>query len=180
MNGIQKFLVSVFSSIIVIFLIWGIIFYTQHTELWSYPFETQMFYIKRYHLDLQATFNKFQYIFNGNIGSDFLKTLQSFKTSLTKFNNSGFGAVNNVMAMFNNGRYPSFSGGFQSILTAINALINPLYGMVNSVMVIGYLTVIGVQLFGVCFNVIWGFYEFIFNPVFIYVPMDSISVLLHV
>ena len=173
MNGPKKFMIAIFSSMFVLFLIWGVIFYSQHVEIFRQPPGVQNVLLREWHLDLRATFGHFQTIFKQNIGDELLKTLKSFKTTTERFNNSGFNVVNNIISAFNGGRYASYSGGFSQILTAINGLINPIYGLVNSVVVLAYISIIGMQLLGVVVNVLWGFYEFIFNPVFIHVESQG-------
>lgn len=173
MSGGKKFLTLVFSSIFILFVIWGIVFMVDHMEIYRMPINAQITYLRRYHLDLKATIGHFQQAFSGNIGRDLMNTLGSFRTTLQKFNNNQFNTVTTIISAFNNGHYPSFSGGFNSILAGLNALINPLYGIVQSTMVIAYLAIILVQLFGVIFNVVWGFYEFIFNPIFIEIPITE-------
>lgn len=178
LSGPKKFMIGIFSGIFVLFLIWGVIFYSQHSEIFRLPPGAQNVLLREYHLDLRATFGHFQTIFKQNIGDELLKTLKSFKSTTEKFNNSGFNVINNIVMMFNGGKYASYSGGFSQILTALNGLINPIYGIVNSVVVLAYISIIGIQLLGVIVNVLWGFYEFIFNPVFIYTPIESLNMLL--
>lgn len=72
---------------------------------------------------------------------------------------------NLLNAVSNNGY--SFSGGLTFLLGAVQALFNPIYAILNTVLVLGYTSVIVLELVMLFVNVIMAIYEFIFAPVFV-------------
>lgn len=167
-NGLQKIFLSIMGSIVVIFVIWTIMFFVNENP------NPNM--IQYYHLDLQATFRKLNLFWFDDENQDFysnifLNTFRSFSDTIQNFNNPNNSFINKIVSIIDNNDFlGSSSTAFQFILNAVNAIFNPIYFLANSMIVTTYIIVMITELVGLAANFVMGVYEFLFAPIFVYVP----------
>lgn len=167
-NGLQKIFVGILGSIVVIFVIWTIMFFVNENP--------SVDMIKYYHLDLNATFRRLNLFWFDDNQQDFysnifLNTFRQFAHTIETFNDPNNSFINKIVYMIDKKNWlGSTSHAFQFMLNALNAIFNPLYFMANSLIIMTYILVMVLELVGLAINFIMGVYEFLFAPIFIYVP----------
>lgn len=176
-NGLQKIFLGIMGSIVVIFVIWTIMFFVNENP------NPNM--IQYYHLDLQATFRKLNLFWFDDEKQDFysnlfLSTFRSFSATIQDFNSPNNSFINKIVNMIDKKDFlGSSSTAFQFILNAVNAIFNPIYFIANSMIVTVYILIMIMELLGLAVNFVMGVYEFIFSPIFIYVPPTNNEILLY-
>lgn len=155
----RKLFLSVVISIMFIFVVWTIIAY------YNYGSD-----ITSYHLDLYATFQKFNLYNidnNGLNGFTIIDSLNALKKALKDITESSLSGV--IIKHFTNADVKSWSIGFQVVVNVLETLLNPIFAVAQTATILGYLTIIFIQVAQYVVNFLMGCYEFIFAPVFIHV-----------
>lgn len=152
----KKIFISFIGSFVFIFFVWTIVAWITIPDFIENS--------SHYHLDLYQMLDRFNYGESAN--QNFISIFQSFIKSMSYLNHTE-PVMSGIANAFTGGGY-EFTGGWQVVLGLLNAAINPFYQIANITLVIGYVVVLAVQIFEIITVLLTALFDFVFNPVFIY------------